>query len=459
MDIQFTVQHNIGNTITVPNQLETLAKTYFSQDTQSGTTILNVINTGGFAPSGIILAGALVQETAEFIPYSVITATTITATASLFNHNRGEQVSVMNYNTIVVETATSPTGSFSIFGTFSIQPTGESTVIQHSAGSTGTYYRIKFRNSASGLVSDYSPVVSPTTNDPRSISEMFDSVRTTMGISSNDTLITTEFLLAAFQDGREYVDNVANGVHWDWRTKFDFPIKLLAGTNFINLPDDIDFDTTNRSILGVRYPRANYLTPIDLIYIDKKEWNRIAYQTRGSVLAADVNIGDTTLSLVNSGDFFTTGGDAFIATTGFLQTIDSINYTGMDPITNQLTGVTGVTRTIPAGTQVLAFTAITSPYYYTVYENKIVFDRIIPDAMQGTNVYVDYYKRLMPITDVNEVIPERYRTAFKSYMKFRIKARKDSNVSIKDSDYIAFTAQITSVLNSIYSGQTLQIIP
>lgn len=457
--IQFSVEHNIGNILTVPNQLEYLANTFFTKDTISGSNNLEVVNTDGFVASGIILLGALVQETAEFVNFSAITPVTITSVATLFNHNRGEIINFVSYNSIIVEFSLSVDGPFTVLGTYSMQPTQESTTVQHAGGTVNTYYRIKFRNSVTAAVSGYSEIVTPSSNDQRSLVSMFDSIRTTMGIDPDDTMITSNFLVECTQDGREYIDNIAHGIHWDWREIFDYPIKLLAGTNYVNLPPDIDFDKTNRSVLAVRYPRANFLTPIDLIYCDKKEWNRLSYQSRGSVLSEEALSGDTTLSLVNNGDFFNTGGVAFIATTGFLQTIDQITYTGINPITNTLTGVTGVNRTIPIGTQVLAFTAITVPYYYTVYEGKIVFDRIIPDSMQGTNIYVDYYGRLQPIIDINTILPERYRSIFKSYLRYRIKLRKDAKTPPSDPDFVAFTAQLTSILNAIYSGQALQILP
>lgn len=459
MDIQFTVQHNIGNTVMVPNQLEILATTFFTQDTQPTATTLNVVNTSGFVATGVVLLGELVQENAEFKAYSAISSTTITSAATAFAHNRGDGVNLVNYDQVVVETAPTPTGSWTVLGTFSFDPTQEVTNIQHGAGTINTYYRIKFRNSSSTLTSAYSAVVSPATFDPRSVAAMFSRVTTTMGISPNDTIITTDFLLAALNEGRQYVDNNAAGYHWDFREKFNFPIQLLAGTNFINLPSDIDFTQTNRAILALRYPRTGYLTPIGLTYIDKKEWNRLAYQSRGSVTSGATLSGAVTMNVVNAGDFLPGGGVAFVATENFTQTIMQIQYTGVNLSTNQLTGVTGITRNISDNIQVFSFTAITAPYYYTVFEDILVFDRIIPDSMQGTNVYMDYYKRLDIITDVNTLLPERHRDIFIPWLKWKIKMRKDKETTVKDSDFLTFNTQLTGVMNGIWSGQTLSIIP
>ncbi len=458
MDIEYTVKHNIGNTITISNSLNDIATTYFTADTVASSTTLNVTNTDAFDSTGVILLGTLTQETAEFLTYSGKTSTTLTSGATVFPHNRGENVTYTLYNQIVVEKATSATGSFTVLGTFSIQPTSTTTIIQDAAGLSTTFYRIKYRNSLLGTSSDYSEIVSPSTNDLRSVAIMFDRVKRTVGIAEDDTVVNTQFLIDALNDGRQYVDNQAHGVHWDWREEFEKPLQLLSGTNFVLLPDDIDFSTTNRSVLCLRYPRYNYLSPIPLTYVDKKGWNVMSYQSRGSVTSTSTSIGATTITVDNVGDFFPTGGSGFVATDNFTQDIMQITYTGINLTTNQITGVTGVTRVIPTGTQIFAVATIGMPQFFTVYEDRIVFEKVIQDGLNGTNLYIDYYKRLMPVVDINEILPERYRNIYEAWLKYKIKCRKDPTTSKSDGDFVEFTTQLASVLQGIYSGQTLQIV-
>lgn len=459
MNIQFSVKFNIGNTITVPNQLEVRNQTYLTADEVAGSVTLDVTNTDGFLSPNIMLVGNLTQANAEFRSYSATSTNTITSAALQFSHNRGELIQNVTYDQVDIETAPAETGPFILFGTFLLQPTQETTIIQHTAGTLSTFYRIRFRNSILAVTSDYSPVVSPSTLDPRSCGYMFEELKTLTGVSENDTAITTDFLLKALNEGREYFDNLTHGYHWDWREHFEFPIKLLAGTNFVTLPSNIDFTDTNRSVLAIRYPRDNFLNSFLLIPVDKREWNTQAYQAKGSVTVGATLSGAVTLQLANNGDFFATGGGgAFVATDAFTQTIMQIAYTGVDQTLNTLTGVTGITRNIPAGTQVFVLGPNNVPYYYTVWDDRIVFDRIIPDSLQGTNVYVDYYERLIPMTNINDVMPERYRDIYKPYMRYKIKKRRDPSTPIDDTDYVEFTNQVTSVVNGMYSGQTLRIV-
>lgn len=458
MNIQFSVKNNIGNTVTVPNQLEIRNETYFLSDILPGATTLPVPNTTGFSATGLILAGSIGSTNAEFRQYSAISVSTITSAALQFPHNRGDVIQNVTYDQVDIEFGPSAVGPFALFGTFLLQPTQETTIIQHTAGTLTSFYRIRFRNSLTGNVTDYSPVVSPSTLDPRSCGYMFDELKTLTGVAENDTAITTDFLLDALNEGRQYFDTLTHGFHWDWRESFENPIKLLAGTNFIMLPTDIDFSDTNRSVLALRYPRDNYLTPIHLNYVDKRDWNIISYQTKGSTNPTAVLIGATTIPLVNNGDFFVTGGDAFVATDSYNQQIMQIAYTGIDPVTNELLGVTGVTRNIPIGTQIFAFPSINVPYNYTVAEDRILFDRIIPDSLQGTNVYIDYYKRLFSMTNINDVMPERYRDMYKPYLRYKIKKRRDPTTPITDTDYVEFSNQVATVTASMYSGQSIRII-
>ena len=68
-----------------------------------------------------------------------------------------------------------------------------------------------------------------------------------------------------------------------WREVFEYPIQLLAGKNYIDLPDNYDYQYTNGKLLSVRYPRINGLSPYPLNYVDKREWNSIAYSLKYSL--------------------------------------------------------------------------------------------------------------------------------------------------------------------------------
>jgi hypothetical protein len=234
---------------------------------------------------------------------------------------------------------------------------------------------------------------------------------------------------------------------------------MLAGTNSVALPTDIDYNETDRSVLAARFMIGNVLTPFNLKYIDKRSWNQIAFSVMGGTTQADVLVGAVSITLDSVGDFpNSASGVAYVATTGFTQTIMQIAYTSVDLTTNQLLGVTGITRAIPSGTRVWSRPTISQPIYYTVYSDKLVFDRIIPDSMQGYNLYIDYYQKMTVVEDLSQVLLEHYREIYKWYLRYAIKYRKDILLGNDDPDLRKFEELVQALYNNLYTGQDTTII-
>jgi hypothetical protein len=280
-----------------------------------------------------------------------------------------------------------------------------------------------------------------------------------MGVKENDNQITVEFCISAIDDARKYVSAKLYGIRHAWQQEFEYPIKVLAGSNYINLPDDIEFSETDRSVLACRFMIGNVLTPFNLKYIDKRSWNQIAFSVMGGYTESVAGIGATSITLDSVGDFpNTASGVAYVATTDYDQTIMQIAYTSVDLATNQLLGVTGITRSIPAGTRVWSRPTISQPIYYTVHDDKLVFDRIIPDSMQGMNCYIDYYKKIDAVEDLYQVLPEHYREIYKWYLRYAIKYRKDLSLPNNDPDLKKFEGLVDALFNNLYTGQDSTII-
>jgi hypothetical protein len=86
------------------------------------------------------------------------------------------------------------------------------------------------------------------------------------------------------------------------------------------------------------------------------------------------------------------------------------------------------------------------------------FDRIIPDSMQGENVYIDYYKKLAEVTDLTQILPENYREMYKFYLRYAIKYRKDISLSSGDPDLAKFEELVQALFNNLYTGQDTTVI-
>lgn len=451
---QITIKHNIGNTIDIPNQLDIRASTYITSNISTGVTTIPVENATDFSSGDILLLlSSLGSENSEIVESSASTTKSFTTDATTMAHTRGDIVNEIKYDQVVVYKSSTIDGTYTELETKTFATTRQNTIFYDSSGSVTDYYKIQWKNSITDEVSGFSEPISVMAYPINSVAKIIFPVLKAMGVSEDDPKINVEFCISAVDDARKFTEAKLFGYRHPWQQEFEHPIKLLAGNNFVNLPDDIDFDTTDRSLLSARFLVDNILTPFPLRYIDKRAWNQVSYNVMGGYNQSNVPIGGTTITLDSVGDFSDGNGTATIATTDFDQSIMTVNYTGVNSLTNQLTGVTGVTREIPTGIRVWSRPTISQPIYYTVYDNKIFFDRIIPDSMQGNNVYIDYYKKIEDVKNLYQVLPEHYREIYKWYLRYAIKYRKDNDLPSSDPDLVKFETLVQALVDNLYTGQ------
>lgn len=459
---QIQIRHNIGNIIEIPNELEVKVFTYIATNLPFGVTAIPVDNATEFTSGSILLLlSSMGASNCEFVTASAHTDFGFTVGTTKQPHNRGDNVQEVNWDQIVILKSSTIGGSYTTFATQAIQTTQQKTVVFDASGLSTDYYKVQWKNSITNAVSDASDPISVLSYPTNSVATVINPVLKAMGISENDPKITTEFCLSAIDDARKYVKAKLYGIRHAWLSEFEFPIQVLAGTNFIDLPDNIEYDESDRSVLAARFLVGNVLAPFNLRYIDKRSWNQVSWQLQGGITTEDLAIGATTVPLNSAGDFppqSNNGGVAYVATTDFDQVLMQIAYTGVDLIANQLTGVTGITRAIPAGTQVWSVPSLAQPIYYTVYEGKLWFDRIVPDSMQGTNIYIDFYKLIDDVVNLYQVLPEPYREIYKWYLRYAIKYRKDITLPTSDADLVKFEDLVTALFNNLYTGQDTTIV-
>ena len=457
---QITIKHNIGNTIDIPNQLDIKTSTSMSGSIASGVLAVPVENAIDFtAGSILLLLSTIGDESSEIVTSASHTDTSFVTLATLMAHSRGDSVSELKYDQIVISKSATLTGSYSTFATQSFFTTQQNTVIYDTTGLSTDYYKVQWKNSLTGLLSDFSTPISVTAYPTNSVATVIFPVLKAMGVSEDDPKITVPFCLSAVNDARKFTTAKLYGIRHAWQQEFEYPIKLLAGTNYVSLPTDIDFSETDRSVLAARFIVSGILTPYNLTYIDKRNWNSSVESPSGSYTSGAILTGATEVLLENVGDFpDTTSGVAYIATTAYTQDIEEIAYTSIDLTTNQLLGVTGITRDIPSGTRVWSRPTISQPVYYTVFDDKLYFDRIIPDSMQGNNLYIDYYKKIDEVTSLSLELPEHYREIYKWYLRYAIKYRKDTSLPDNDPDLKKFEDLVQALFNNLYTGQATTII-
>jgi len=455
---QLIIKHNIGNTVTVPNQLDIRVGTFTKDNTLVGVTSVPVDNATDFGTNILVLISTVGAENAEITTSSAHTDFALTTVTTLMPHNRGEAVSEIKYDQIVIQKSATIDGTYTTFATQTFNVTQPNTIIYDPAGLKTDFYKVQWRNSITGNVSTLSDPISTSTDSAESAQAVIDSVRNSFGVSATDKNITTDFLISSLNDAREYVNMELYGIRMDWQQEFEYPIRLLAGKNYVTLPDNIEYSDNDRSLLAVRFIVDNVFSPYNLTYIDKRSWNNLSYNLIGGTTTVAALSGATSLQLDTTGDLPVNGGVAYVATEDITQQILQITYTANNRATNTLTGVTGITRNISKGVQVWGRPALQTPARYTVYGDKLVFDSIIPQNMQGNNVFIDFYKKVGQITSLSDELPETYRNIYKSYLKWAIKYRKDNALPSTDPDLVRFKQAVEDIKNNLYTGQSTIII-
>ena len=461
MTPQITIKHNIGNTIDIPNQLDIKCSTYMSANITSGVIAVPVDNAGDFSSTASIslLLSSIGSENSEIVTSASHTAQSFVTLATVQAHNRGDTVSELKYDQIVISKCATIDGVYTVLATQTFFTTQQSTVIYDATGLKTDYYKIQWKNSISGLLSDYSTAVSVTAYPTNSVATVIYPVLKAMGVSTDDPKITAEFCISAIDDARKYVQGKLYGIRHAWQQEFNYPVKMLAGSNYVDLPDDIDFSETDRSVLAARIIVNGILTPFNLSYIDKRDWNTYSYSVAGGLTTAIALTGAVSITLDSVGDFpDTASGVAYVATDDYNQDIMEIAYTSIDLTTNQLLGVTGITRDIPSGTRVWSRPTIAQPTCYTVFDGKLYFDRIIPDSLQGNNLYIDYYKTIDDVENLYQELPEHYREIYKWYLRYAVKYRKDISLESNDPDLKKFEDLVDKLFSNLYTGQDTTII-
>lgn len=455
------VNYDVGNTLTISNSVVVLAKTYLSRDIASSVTTIPVENNNEFTNGVVpILLGDIGGELTEKLDLASTSGNTSLTTGSgtKFTHSRGEPVYQLEYANIEVYKASSLGGSYSLLATIPLNWTELQTVYQHSAGLSTDYYKVRFVNSVSGLATSYSAETGPTV-DTTTLGYLISKVRTAVGNISLDD----QFFIDAIGDARQILEKeYGYGRVYEWRQNFEYPIQMLAGTNFVSLPTNgsnaIDEAATNRFLLNARYSRQGVALNLPMKYVDKRAWNLLSWQNRYATTSGATLSGATSLVLSSTGDL-PASGTVFIATELPTQSILTVTYTSNNLLTNTLGGVSGITRNVASGTQAWGTLASNAyPMNYTVFDNKIYFDRVVPSTLQGKNLYIDYYKRLVPLTNMNDPLPEPYRDIYKDYMRFAIKRRRDDSIGEEDPDYKRFIRGADAVFGNPYTGQSNIII-
>lgn len=370
-------------------------RTFLTVNTASGATTLTVKNITSFADNQILVVGEFGNEGAEIVYINgTPSGSTITLdSGTVFPHSSSSPVIVIDFDQVEFSHATGTT-SATIDATLAtvnmVVDTPDFTRYNDIVYTTG-YYFIRFKNSITNVYSDYSDPI------PVSGYGLF-SARTIIDKALGEINKSTSQVLSdsfAF----EQIDNCQTEVvrelkRWSFMQKFDEIIgTVTTGSWKVPIPADLDDENTNKSIYQLRVGSQQRLT-----WVDKEKFDEFQIGVSYSTLSVILNVGDSTMTLTDSGDFDETG----TVTIGAY----SYDYTANDTSTGVLT----LSDVVPSGENQAVgadvFQGATTglPTFWTIYGGNIYYTPNTASTYDDNNLYMDYYTKLIQTTTDSQVI-------------------------------------------------------
>jgi len=427
--------------------------TVLSDDEAAGQTAISVDGGGMFSIGQYAIMGQLGAFRSELVRVHTSTAPTATVltlnAATVYPHLRGERVTFIPYNQIVVERSTDGGVSYSVLATIDLRADAAETYYQHAAGVSSDYYRVRFKNSADTAYSGYSDAVIGSGYAANSAGEVIRAAMVSLG-ETFDQAITREFLWQALYEGRQELETDPRVLRWSFRFVRDADIgPCIPGRDRISLPSRFRDPHVNYSLLGARIGRGRY----PLIYADSAQMQAFYQGVARAVLSTAITTGSTSLALDDSGDF-DAAGEVMVSGDSQSEEIDAIAYTAND-LAGNLTGVTGIATDRDAGAIVWQRAAFGKPSHYTVANGEIVFSQPFSNDVAGQAVRVDYYASLTPVNSDGDVLDEPNAVAlYAPYLRFRIKARRNRDLKREeDTDGKLWESAKEAMVSRELSGQ------
>ena len=462
--IRIKLNSPIGNDLffALPN-LSGNTRSFIETDVAAGGGSLSANGTF-FEVDQFVIVGQLLQGKSEIVKISAVDSTSITLDTNLvFSHNRGDVITLIEYDQLTPERSTNAGVNFSALSAVDINPQVPETYLQRSGDNTTDVYRYRFYNSESTLYSGYSDNVTATGYADNSVYAIKERALSQLGEETNE-LITNDFLNSSLNEGRRIVDTgsaVVDGIsqrvfRWSFRTKFNTDIgSIIPGQWSIAAPTDLRDRNTYKNILSLRIGRQNF----PLVYQDNRRFRQNYLNVGHTTIATAVSSGDTSLVLESSGDF-NDSGNIIIASPNVSTDKDEVAYTANDLSAETLSGVTGALDHA-VGTDVWQEATFGIPTAFTIDKGMIYFDIPFGNEYAGENIYLDYYQDLTPVTSDSEVVDEPVYDLYVAYLKFKIKSLKSNGDlnPMKDGDYLLFQQGLSQLVGQEVLGQNISFVP
>lgn len=426
-------------------------------DATSGLATIKVISISRLAVKQVLCVGEIGDEETEIIKTHASTApsgTTVTLASNLtFSHPQDTKVYVIDWDYASFEHSSTATGTKgTASGTIAIQADQKETLYKDWYNTTG-YAFLRFFNSTDtgGTYSVYSDAVPYAGYDDNTVwaikQRALDSVDEEIG-----SLITHEFLNKALWQGRrEYHDSPGKR---PFRMRADYVIgTVTVGMYRLEVPADLEDPHTAENIFGIRIG-----TEENMRYHDKKAHDESYEGVSHTTLADAYDTADGTIHLTDVRDF-TDSGSIQIED-------DTIDYDARHIANGTLSVETAGDDDHSADLDVWQDASLGLPDQFTVFtdassgSNYIAFENPIETSYVYQNIYIDYYRTLVPYDSDADVLDESNFDMYVPYLAWRIKKRKNKGLNpLTDPDFIEWQSKKNNALATEYLGQEVRIEP
>lgn len=141
--------------------IENNEKTMLTADIAAAATSLAVKNNNVFAQNDYVVTGKIGQETTEIRKIASVSGNeTIVTDALAHDHESATPIIKIDYNQIKIYRSDTENGTYTLLATVDIQvDLPEGTLYDDTTGDTTKWYKIKYYNSTSTAITDYSAAV------------------------------------------------------------------------------------------------------------------------------------------------------------------------------------------------------------------------------------------------------------------------------------------------------------
>lgn len=152
--------------------------TRLSTDSAAAATSSTVENNFGFAVNDLVVFGTPGVEKSEIVTVTSVSSTdTVGHSGGLdFPHGAQTRLTQIAYDKVEISRATSQGGSYSVVTTVDLSIDEPYTVYNDTAGTSSSWYKIRYKNSVTSAFSDYSPEVQATGYDEDSLFSMTEEI-------------------------------------------------------------------------------------------------------------------------------------------------------------------------------------------------------------------------------------------------------------------------------------------